>query len=219
MLDDNSKMWQLVKVPALITLVVTFVRLTGELAGGPAILFGAEAGGGFSLVGIVWLVPIFGVYFGKALAQSDDSPGAGKAALFGLLAMIATLLVMVGTEELFSLFMSQLVAQSLGFVVGSMAGCYLVFRGWGRMAHVLLNYAVAARLPVLIIMFFAILGRWGTHYAAAGNLISQANLGFIQKFVVLALVPQMTIWIVYTMAVGLLFSAIGIAIASKPATQ
>ncbi len=57
--DLNVK--RLIMVPALIALAITIVRLVGELAGGPSTLFNRAPGGGGALVGIVWLVPIFGV--------------------------------------------------------------------------------------------------------------------------------------------------------------
>ncbi len=52
---------KLIMVPALIALAITMVRLVGELGSGPAALFSSDAGGGGALIGIVWLIPIFGV--------------------------------------------------------------------------------------------------------------------------------------------------------------
>ena len=81
---------ELVRIPALIALVVTLARLAGELAGGPAMLFNREPGGPGSLVGIVWLVPIFGIYFALKLARSGHAPqSAGKVIGFSLLALLA----------------------------------------------------------------------------------------------------------------------------------
>ena len=78
----------LVFVPALITLAVTILRLVGELMGWSAALFSREAGGGFSLIGIVWLVPIFGIYFAYRLAKSGQvSVGAGRTLGYALLGM------------------------------------------------------------------------------------------------------------------------------------
>lgn len=50
-------------------------------------------------------------------------------------------------------------AMALGIVM-------LQLRGWPALGQVLLLYALAARMPVVIVMLFAILGSWGTHYDA-----------------------------------------------------
>ena len=55
-------------MPAVITLAVTLLRLVGELQGWSPLLFNREAGGGGALVGISWLVPVFGAWFGWKLA-------------------------------------------------------------------------------------------------------------------------------------------------------
>ncbi len=53
---------------------VTLLRLTGELLGWSPKLFARTAGGGASPVGIVWLIPIFGIYFALRLAQTGEAP-------------------------------------------------------------------------------------------------------------------------------------------------
>ena len=55
-------------MPAIVILAVTLFRLTGELQGWSPRLFG-DVGGGGAIVGIVWLVPLFGVYFVEAGAK------------------------------------------------------------------------------------------------------------------------------------------------------
>ena len=57
----NAK--ELVRISALIALTVAVARLVGEAGGGPAVLFNSESGCQGALVGIVWLIPIFGIYF------------------------------------------------------------------------------------------------------------------------------------------------------------
>ena len=80
---------RLILVPALITLAVTIVRLVGEIAGGPASLFNSAAGGGGALVGIVWLIPIFGIYFGCKLVRGDLAPqSVGKVIGFAVLGLV-----------------------------------------------------------------------------------------------------------------------------------
>jgi hypothetical protein len=82
---SNLNVKQLILVPALIALAVTIVRLVGELTGGPSSLFNRAAGGGGALIGIVWLVPIFGIYFAVRLARGGQAPeSAGKVIGFAV---------------------------------------------------------------------------------------------------------------------------------------
>jgi hypothetical protein len=85
--------------------------------------------------------------------------------------------------------------------------------GWGSLGKALLAYAFAARIPVLIVMFFAMRGNggqgWGTHYDAVGPMFAQASFG--RKFLYMAIVPQMTLWIGWTVVLG---SIIGITVAA-----
>src|SRR3954452_18218059 len=66
----------LILVPSLITLAITILRLVGELLNWAPGLFGKEAGGGGSIVGISWLVPIFGIYFAVRLVRSGQAPAS-----------------------------------------------------------------------------------------------------------------------------------------------
>ncbi len=77
---------KLTLLPAVITLAVTLLRLAGELAQWSKTFFNPESGGAGSIVGIVWLVPAFGVYFAlKLTAKADYPPQRGSAlALAGL---------------------------------------------------------------------------------------------------------------------------------------
>src|SRR5258708_20890207 len=82
---------QLILVPALITLGITLLRLTGELLEWSPAFFNRTGGGFLSIVGIVWLVPVFGVYFAVPLGRpghSPDSFGPPFGAAFFSLALI-----------------------------------------------------------------------------------------------------------------------------------
>ena len=61
-MTNDVSIKKLILVPALITLAVTLLRLTGELMHWSKALFNPAAGGGGALVGIAWLVPVFGIY-------------------------------------------------------------------------------------------------------------------------------------------------------------
>jgi len=77
---------RLILFPGVVTLAVTLLRLAGELAQWSKTFFNPEQGGAGSVVGIVWLVPAFGVYFAlKLTAKADYPPQRGSAlALAGL---------------------------------------------------------------------------------------------------------------------------------------
>src|SRR2546422_11077975 len=89
---QKSSTTSLILTPALITLAVTVLRLIGELQHWSPRFFSREAGGAGAVVGIVWLVPIFGVYFAWNLAKAGLAPGAGRviahgAGAFGLIVL------------------------------------------------------------------------------------------------------------------------------------
>lgn len=209
---------KLILVPAVITLAVTLLRLLGELMHWSTTLFNPAAGGGGAIVGIAWLVPVFGVYFALKLSAAGERPaGLGPAigyaflgfALLPVAGVVATTLGMAPNS--FALFAV--------FVVCSIVGAVIAFRGWPALGRTLFAYGLAARIPVAIIMLFAILGNWGTHYDVAPPDFPE--MGPISKWLLIGAVPQLTIWIWYTMAVGALFGAIAVAIkgrAGRPAT-
>lgn len=71
---------RLILVPALFPLAVSLIRLTGELRNWSPALFNREAGGGGALIGIVWLIPVFGILFGLRRAREGQAPASvGKA--------------------------------------------------------------------------------------------------------------------------------------------
>jgi hypothetical protein len=200
----------LVLVPALITLVVTVLRLAGELFGWSTVWFNPEAGGGGSPIGIVWLVPVFGIYFAWKLAKSGQaSVSAGRAVGFALLG-IAIFVVSAG---IIMTFASQPTDPWVVIVTSliSLVAAYVVTRGWRELCSTLLIYGLAARIPVVIIMFFAILGNWGTHYDVMPNPDFPA-MGWFMKWLTIGLFPQLTFWIAFTITVGGLFGGITLAL-------
>jgi hypothetical protein len=80
---------RLIVVPAIITLFVTLLRLVGELQRWSPKFFSREAGGAGALVGIVWLVPIFGIYLAIRLNQAGHGPiSRARAIGFALAALV-----------------------------------------------------------------------------------------------------------------------------------
>ncbi len=214
MTTNNMPVKQLVLVPAILTLAVSLVRLVGELMGGPASLFNAQAGGGGALVGIVWLVPVFGIYFALKLVRSGDAPrGFGRAFGLVLLALAVVVAGFVGG----SVFGQ--VGQFAAGSVASVASIFVALKSWPALARTLLAYGLAARIPVAIIMLFAILGNWGTHYDVPPPGLPE-GMNLFLKWVFIGLIPQLTLWIAFTLIIGGLFGVTTAVLARRrePAT-
>jgi hypothetical protein len=208
---------QMILVPALVTLAVTLLRLTGELMHWSPKLFSPAAGGGGALVGIAWLVPVFGVYFAVKLVRAGESP-AGVGAAIGLAVLAFALLPFAG----FAAAAAGLPQQSLTmfglFIVLSIVGAFIAYRGWPALGRTLLAYGLAARIPVVVVMLVAMLGNWGTHYDVAPP--GFPAMGTLAKWFAIGVLPQLTIWIWFTMAAGAIAGTITAAVlrAKRPAS-
>ncbi len=212
---------RLILVPALITLAVTLLRLVGELARWSPSLFNREPGGPGALVGIVWLIPVFGIYFALRLAREGERPpGVGKAIGWSLLAFLLNTGLLIASVKLLP---TSPVAQLAIFAAGSWISIALARPGWPALWRVLLAYGLAARIPVLIVMFLAIFLRWDSHYAKPRPDFPPMGPGGL--FFWTALLPQMSIWIYLTIVGGILFGAVAVAVrrlvggADKPAPR
>ena len=211
--ENPISIGRLILAPSLITLGVTILRLVGELQNWPAPLFSRAAGGGLAIVGISWLPVIFGIYFALKLARAGAGPvSLGKA--FGFTAL--ALLVMVAGGYLFGI--SQFSGAKLA------AGCVLIalsaitpLLGWPSLGKALIAYAYAARIPVVAIMFFAIRGGWGTHYD--GPPPNFPEMGYLPKFFLIGVLPQLIAWIAFTVIVGMLFGSITASVVRRSASE
>jgi hypothetical protein len=210
--EDDRLSANVILIPAVITLAVTLLRLIGELQNWSPALFSRAPGGGGSLVGISWLVPVFGIYFGLKLARAGYAPRRVAAGI-GLLVLAIALLPLTGV-----------VAQAAGMNMNSrrvlLLFCFAAvvagaigLRAWPPLGRILLQYGLAARVPVAIVILLAIYGNWGTHYDAAPPGVP-AMSPFV-KWLWLGLLPQMTLWIAYTIVVGGLFGLVTAAIAAR----
>ena len=212
--DLNVK--KLIMVPALIALAITLVRLVGELAGGQPLLFNREAGGGGALIGIVWLVPIFGVYFAVKLVRQGFGPAsAGRViglAVGGLvIGGVAILLAFaLAGDPNVSVSFGGAIGFQLGIAIASLVVVLILRKGWPAFFQTMLSYAFASRIPVLVVMLIAMLGDWGTHYELGPP--GYPEMGFLTNFILIALFPQMTFWIMFTMVIGTLCGGIAAAL-------
>ncbi len=171
---------RLLLVPALITLALTQLRLTGDLL----------SISGFGPYEIAWLVPIFGAYFALHLAKAGETaPAPGSLFKSSLLPM-----------ALFGAGLLLFHPTSGGMAAVSLVAIILLRRAWPRLGTLLLGYALAARLPVIITMLGATLNGRETVYD-------------VSPYSVLAgLLPQFTVWIGFTVVVGSLAGALALAL-------
>jgi hypothetical protein len=213
--SEKISITKLVFVPALITLAVTLLRMTGELLHWSRTLFNPAPGGGGAVVGIVWLIPVFGVYFALRLAKAGDGPErAGRAIGYAAagFAILAT-----------GFLMFQYAFRSLhGLIVlwGTAAlGGMLPRYGWRSLYKILIAYAYLARIPVAMVMLVATLGAWESHYSALA--FPTARMSPLAQFFLFAFFPQLVWWVGLTVTAGALFGGVAAAIAlrSKPRPQ
>jgi len=205
---------RLITVPALITLGITILRLLGELQHWPRPWVDATGGGGGALIGISWLPIIFGPYFAVKLLMDGYAPRSlGKAAGFAFLG----LLVAFGAIWMLQATFSHPSILSLVAFLLTLVSAFVPRIGWRSLGNALLAYAFAARIPVLVVMYLAMRGHsgagWGTHYDATEPMF--ANLSFLKKYFDEAVLPQMTMWIAWTVIVGSLFGVAAASIARR----
>ncbi len=197
---------ELIVFPALITLAVTAARLAGELLHGPKILFNSEAGGLWAIVGIIWLAPLFGVYFALKLAAHGQGPQSGLRGMAAVgLALLGMVLVVLFSHVASCMQVQQSFRARLIYIWVIVAAAALItFPGWPALFRTLAAYAYAARVPVAIITFFAFWQDWGTHYDATMPDMPE-GLGLLAKYLWLGFFPQLIFWASLTILAGHVF--------------
>lgn len=202
-------MTRLVAAPALVALAVTLLRLTGELRGFSPAFFGREAGGVGAIVGIIWLAPLVGIYVALTLVRQGASVAprrvlvhaAGGALVFAAFGLAVFLL--------WPPYQVQVVAGA----ATAAAIVALQVRGWPAFGRALLLYAVASRLPVTVVMLFAIRGAWGTHYDAFPPGFPLTDP--MQKWLWGGVVVQLTVWVGITVLLGAVAGSVTCAVAAR----
>ena len=214
MADTKSiSITNLITVPALITLGITILRLVGELQEWPSPWFNTAAGGGGAIIGISWLPIIFGPYFALKLAKAGDGPSSvGKAIGFAFLGLAVYFLSGVWFGRMFS----HPTYLTLVPILLMLFSAFIPGIAWRSLGNTLLAYAFAARIPVLIVMFIAMREGWETHYSRIAPVF--ANSGFAKQYLYEAFLPQMTMWIGWTVVVG---AVVGVIVAAvvRPGKQ
>lgn len=192
-------------VPAIISLAVTILRLVGELGHWSPNWFSPETGGttpyGVSwIVGITWLAGVFGIYFAIQLIRSRKTPESVIKAVVFPMAGIAIFYFCPTIVEFINYTLNIRFPHYLIFVwaLWALAGALQYF-AWPDLFKVQLAYAYSARIPVAVIMFFAMLGHWGTHYDYVGM---QIPLSGLSRYLWMAFFPQLVGWIGFTATLG-----------------
>lgn len=214
-MSQETGVRKLILVPAAITLGVTLLRLVGELLHWSPALFSREAGGGGAIVGIAWLVPVFGAWFGWTLARAGSRPGSPWRAL-GLVVLAFALIPAAGYLATLAGIPQQSLTMLWVYVAASIVSVWVSMQAWPALGRTLLGYGLAARVPVVIVMLVAMLGNWGTHYDVPPP--DFPAMSTLAKWFTIGLVPQLTIWMAFTVVVGALFGIVAAAVAGRRPT-
>jgi len=204
---------RVVAIPGLLTLGVTILRLVGELRHWSKVWFNPEVGGAWAIVGIVWLVPVFGIYFARKLAAAGHGPKSPKLAVqfAGLGVLVVLVAVLFGVRAPISNpFLRAVFFLWMPFLTAALLQLY----AWPALAKTLFAYAFTARVPVAILMFFALWGQWGTHYDAVPENLPE--MSFALKYLWLGLLPQLVFWVGFTVLVGSLAGNVSLALKQSP---
>jgi hypothetical protein len=210
----GSSIPQLIGIPAVITLAVTILRLVGELQHWSKAFFNPEAGGAWSIVGITWLAPLFGIYLAVRLVAAGEGPASVWRALGWALLGVVVALGGVFLEQVLHrrfTFQQELIYIWINWALAAAA----TLPGWAALFRTLVAYGYAARFPVAVVMFFAFRGNWGTHYDALPPdfpSMGLSGMGFWPKYLWLGFFPQLIFWVGFTIVTGMLFGTIAAAI-------
>ena len=194
---------RLILFPAILSLAVTLLRLIGELRNWSETWFSKETGGvvpsGVSwIVGITWLAIPFGIYFALKLASAGRGPRSiRKALVYALIGLIIMRLPFLVLSWFPLAFPQVLIVIWLFMALAAV----LQYVAWPDLFQVLLAYGMGARIPVVVVMFLAMLGNWGTHYDYVG-MPQQFQMSLVPKFFWLAFFPQLIFWVGFTILLG-----------------
>lgn len=202
---------RLILVPAIVTLGVTLLRLLGELQQWSPRFFSREAGGAGAIVGIVWLVPVFGIYFALRLNKAGLGPASrGRAIGYVVAALAAAVFLVFSISSLSKNVVATIVLANLSSIVP----LWIAYRGWPELGKAGVLYGLAARVPVAVLMLVAMSANWGTHYELGPPGFPE--MGLIPKWVLIGLMPQLSAWIAFTVIFGSLFGSLAVLFQKVP---
>ncbi|MBZ0150602.1 MAG: hypothetical protein K8J09_03650 [Planctomycetes bacterium] len=218
-MDGKTPILRLVLVPALLTLVVSVVRLLGELYAWSPFWFGVPEGGAPGVpIGISWLIFVFGFWFGLRLQRAGAGPQRpGRAALICLVGALAAAGLVALFMKLGLMTMPDKDAPKelagIGYFLCAMGlGVVVAFVAWPRLALTMLAYAVLARLPVVGITWLAVHYDWQTHYAMIGEGMLPPPREQLFQFLA---TPQVTFWPAVTVLFGTLCGSLAALVSTR----
>lgn len=183
-------------VAVIVSLLLTIVRLVGELADGPESLFGRAAGGGGALLGVGWLIPVVGAWFGWRLLPAAQPPDGCRRAMalvgVGLLGVAA---VFTAAKVLLPVTLGTFVFVAVSLPLLAITA----LRAWPALARPLLLYALVVRLAIAAITIAAVQADWGTHYERLAP--GAPEMSALGRTVVLC-ASQLCLWIPLTVLIG-----------------
>jgi hypothetical protein len=196
--------------PVVISVAFTALRLTGELLGWSGDWFSKATGGivpsGWTwLVGITWLPVLFGPWFARALQRAGEEAPPGLKVLG--LALAGAALALVGLRTLVPVVSQHFPHFLIVVWAVAAAAAALQVLGWPALFRVLLAYGLASRLVVVLVMFLAMWGDWGTHYDYVG-MPAQFQMPLVPRFLWLAFFPQLVFWTAFTVLLGSLSAGV-----------
>lgn len=202
---------KVILIPGLITLGVTVVRLIGELQQWSEVFFRRSAGGFGAVVGITWLAVIFAIYFAVQLQKAGNTfERSGKAIGLSVLALV---LCFGGLNLMFGETSIRPPLFVAAGIIVELAGLYIMRMVWPAYWNVMTAYALVARIPVIAVMYLATQGNWGTHYDVESP--GMQFTGWLDKFIRIGLIPQLFLWIPYTVVLCGLFGVITAAVRKR----
>src|SRR5260370_11256041 len=151
---------RLIAVPALISIGVTALRLVGELLHWAKPLVNSDVCGK-AILGVVWLVPILGSTSRSSsfmpTMRRNVSPGPWFWPFRHWPSSLPETFVMESQG------MRYAPRLSMNFIV-TLTGLVLSAMAWPTLFKALLAYGYLSRIPIAIVQYLAMRGRWGTHY-------------------------------------------------------
>jgi hypothetical protein len=193
----------LVLVASAVTLVATIVRVVGEAKGWDPRWFSSDppVSGWFD---IAWLAALFGLLFGRRLAQGGSHVpfvGAFFVPLFALVVLCA------GTWLFLTMFQGDEMRDKARYFVWVGPGlALLALFAWPRAFATNLLYAVLARAPVVGVQLLDVKNGWQTHYRKLPVQMPPLAGDELQLWLALA---EASFWIPFTVLLGGAFAALG----------
>lgn len=153
---------RMIRWPVILSVVVLAVRLAGELEGWDHRFFATAGGPSLAAVGVVWLIPLFGLIWGFVIAgrgHAPDRPGlAMTLSALGALAIIGA--------SMLSIRSLAWPMTPIGLAVGAVVALGFTWRAWPELLRYTFRYALLVRVAVVLITVPAVFFAWNTHFDA-----------------------------------------------------